>query len=151
MLVEHGTIVEVSDDALLVEVIQSGTCGTCAMQRGCGQGVLARYLASSHHVRVAILKSGHRTFSVGEQLELGIDEYAMVRAALLVYLVPVLCLVGGSLVGGLHSEPVSIVLAIVGVLASGCCVRFFNRKKADDPAYSPVVVDDHAILRVLSP
>ena len=105
MLIEQGTIVEIADSELVVQVIQQSTCGSCAAQKGCGQGVLAKYLSGSQFVRVTLKHRPATDFHVGEQVELGVEESAMLRAAFLVYLVPLLLLIAGATLGNLISEP----------------------------------------------
>ncbi len=150
MLTEQGTIVEVRDSELLVQVIQQSTCGSCAAQKGCGQGVLAKYLAGSQFLRVSLKHRPASDFRVGEQIELGIEESAMLRAAFLVYLVPLLLLVVGASLGNQVSEPVAILLGITGFILGGIYVRKQSLKKVDDPRYAPVVVDDRAIVKIMS-
>lgn len=150
MLVEQGTIVEIGDSGLLVQVINQSTCGTCAAQKGCGQGVLAKYLSGSQFVRVALRHRPTSDFHVGEQVELGIEESAMLRAAFLVYLVPLLLLVAGAAIGNQFSELFAILLGLAGLIIGGIYVRKQGLKKVDDPRYSPVVVDDRAIVKIVS-
>lgn len=149
MLVEKGEIVEVEDSALVVQVIQQSTCGSCAAQKGCGQGVLAKYLTGSHLIRVALKHRSGSDFSVGEEVELGIEEFAMLRAAFLVYLVPLVTMIFGAVIGRFYSEPLSLFGALLGLLSGGIYVYRQSQKKKDDPAYSPVIIDDRSILRIL--
>lgn len=149
MLIEQGTIVEIIDSELVVQVIQQSTCGSCAAQKGCGQGVLAKYLSGSQFIRVALKHRPATDFQIGEQVELGVEESAMLRAAFLVYLVPLLLLIAGATLGNLVSEPYAIIMGVAGLVIGGIYVRKQSLKKADDPRYSPVVVDDRAIVKIM--
>jgi len=149
MLVEQGTIVEIGDSELLVQVINQSTCGSCAAQNGCGQGVLAKYLSGSQFVRVTLKHRPTSDFQIGEQVELGIEEAAMLRAAFLAYLVPLLLLVAGASIGNQFSEPFAIMLGLAGLIIGGIYVRKQSHKRADDPKFSPVVVDDRAIVKIV--
>ena len=149
MLIEQGTIVEIIDSELVVQVIQQSTCGSCAAQKGCGQGVLAKYLSGSQFIRVALKHRPATDFQIGEQVELGVEESAMLRAAFLVYLVPLLLLIAGATLGNLVSEPSAIIMGVAGLVIGGIYVRKQSLKKADDPRYSPVVVDDRAIVKIM--
>ena len=97
MLTETGEVFSVQSDSIVVQVIQSSTCGGCSAQKGCGQGVLAKYLGSSQFIRVSTTKHSERSFRVGDKVELGVDELAMLKAAFLVYLVPLLTMIVGCL------------------------------------------------------
>lgn len=149
MLVEQGTVVEIGNSELLVQVINQSTCGRCAAQKGCGQGVLAKYLSGTQFVRVALKHRPASDFQVGEQIELGIEESAMLRAAFLAYLVPLLLLVAGASIGNQFSEPFAILLGLAGLIIGGIYVRKQSLKKVDDPRYAPVVVDDRAIVKIV--
>jgi len=93
MLTETGQVFSIEPDSLVVQVIQQSTCGSCSAQKGCGQGVLTKYLSSSHFVRIRLTDRPSEDFSVGDQVELGIDELAIIRAASLVYLLPLVSMI----------------------------------------------------------
>ncbi len=150
MLIEKGNIVAVEDDHLNVQVIQQTTCGGCAAQKGCGQGVLSKYLSGSQFVRINLKHRPGSDFSVGDEVELGIDEFAMLRAAFLVYLSPLLFMLLASYFGSLISEIASILFAILGLGAGGFYVHRESVKRIDDPGYSPIVVDDRAVVKIFS-
>ncbi|MEQ9564820.1 MAG: SoxR reducing system RseC family protein, partial [Pseudomonadales bacterium] len=118
-------------------------------QKGCGQGVLAKYLSGTQFVRVTLKHRPASDFQVGEQIELGIEESAMLRAAFLAYLVPLLLLVAGASIGNQFSEPFAILLGLAGLIIGGIYVRKESLKKVDDPRYAPVVVDDRAVVKIL--
>lgn len=150
MLIETGSIVEIESDALTVQVIQQTTCGSCSAQKGCGQGVLTKYLSGSQFVRIALKNRPSTDFKVGDQVELGIDELAMLKAAFLVYLTPLLMMVAATYLGSLVSELTSILAAVVGLIVGGFYVRRESTKRMDDPGYAPVVIDDKAVVRIFS-
>lgn len=150
MLIEKGKIVDIDDDHLNIQVIQQTTCGSCSAQKGCGQGVLSRYLSGSQFVRINLKHRPGSDFRVGDEVELGIDEFAMLRAAFLVYLSPLIFMVLAAYAGSLISEMASIVFAVLGLAVGGYYVRKESLKKADDPGYSPIVVDDRALVKIFS-
>jgi len=150
MLIEKGHIVAIEGNHLNVKVIQQTTCGSCAAQKGCGQGVLSKYLSGSQFIRINLKHRSGSDFNVGDEVELGIDEFAMLRAAFLVYLSPLLFMVLASYLGSLVSETMSIACAIFGLIAGGLYVHRESSKRADDPGYSPIVVDDRAVVKIFS-
>ena len=40
MLTETGRVVALEQDSLWVETIRQSTCGSCAVQKGCGHGLI---------------------------------------------------------------------------------------------------------------
>ena len=150
MLTETGTIIAVGRNFLWIEVIQQSTCGSCSAQKGCGQGVLSKYLSGAQRIKVQIDAASADSYSEGSSIELSIDEDAVVRGAALVYLLPLACLILGAVVGGLISEPVSILLAIAGLIAGARLTNRIATERLDDPMFSPVIVDQKITLRILN-
>ena len=150
MLIEKGNIVAVAPDHLNVEVIQQTTCGSCAAQKGCGQGVLSKYLSGSQIIRINLKHRPGTDFQVGDQVELGIDEFAMLRAAFLVYLSPLFFMLIAAYLGALISEAMSVIFALSGLALGGGYVRWKSSKKVDDPGYTPIIVDDRSVVRIFS-
>lgn len=151
MLTETGRVFSIESGALIIQVIQESTCGSCSAQKGCGQGVLTKYLGSSHFVRVGLTNRSSSEFNVGDEIELGIDEFAMLKAAFLVYLIPLIFMILGTYLGSLFSEILSILGAVVGLLVGATYVRIASHKRINDPSYAPVVVDDRAVVRIVTP
>ena len=150
MLVETANIVNVGQDYLEVEAIQQTTCGSCAAQKGCGQSVLSKYLVSSQRIRVYLTHRPASDFKVGDLVELGIDEFAMLKAAVLVYLTPLLSMLIFAVAGSFISEAVSILAAVMGLLVSAIYVRFQSAKRLDNPGFTPIIIDDRSVLKVFS-
>lgn len=150
MLIETGNIVGIEKDYLNVQVIQQTTCGSCSAQKGCGQGVLTKYLSGSQFVRINLRHRSGSDFKLGDSVELGIDEFAMLKAAFLVYLSPLLFMVLFAYLGSLVSEPFSILAAVFGLILGGFYVRRESAKRVDDPGYAPIIVDERSVVRIFS-
>lgn len=102
MIEAVGTVRTVDGDQVLVEVERRGGCGTCESGGSCGSSVLARWFSRrSAQVRL------HATLPLrpGDAVVVGLDEGALLRASLLLYLVPVVALVVGAVVGGALAGP----------------------------------------------
>lgn len=150
MITETATVIEVGEDTILVETVQQSTCGACAAQKGCGQGVLAKYLSSSSFFRVQLPEPTQTSsYRVGDTVELGIDELAMVRASLWLYIVPLAGLLMGAYLGNLQSEVMSVFLAIVGLMAGGYLSSRHARRTKNSPEYAPVLLADTSRIRIL--
>lgn len=151
MIVEQATVIEIERDTLLVETVQQSTCGSCAAQKGCGQGVLAKYLSTSSYFRIRRDNSDQRVFAVGDLVELGIDELALVRASIWLYLVPLGTMLVGAYIGSLISELASVMLAFVGLLFGGYLSSRHAKRVHDQPEYAPVLVSDIQDIRIIQP
>ncbi len=123
MLKEIGKIVAIEPDTVWGEVVRQSSCGSCSVKSGCGTGI-AEQLSSGQSVKLPIRKSlvTPLSFSIGDYVELGLPEQALVKAALWTYLLPTLAIlvgmaVGVSLGGYWGSELNVDGLAFLGALA----------------------------------
>jgi sigma-E factor negative regulatory protein RseC len=97
MLIETGRVVAVDTQGLWVETIRQSTCGSCAAQKGCGHGVLNRLAdGRSGYVRVLPGESGCGDCAVDDQVRISIPEEVILRGSLVVYLIPLLCMLAGA-------------------------------------------------------
>jgi len=149
MITEKATVKKVEKDLLVVETIQQSTCGSCSARKGCGQGVLAKYMSSSSFFKVALQEGQLNDYKAGDLVELGIDELALVRASMWLYLVPLAGLLVGVYTGSLISESMSIFGALMG-LFSGLFLSFLQAQKVkSSPDYSPVLLADTTTIRMV--
>lgn len=140
MIKESGTVVKTEGRFAWVETQQKSACGSCASAEGCGTSSLASLFereATSMRVPNAI---GAR---VGQQVTLGLSESGLVRAAFLVYMIPLL----GMILGGLltqwaisGNEGLVIAASLLGFAAGLVFVRRKGSKLEDDPRYQPVML-----------
>jgi sigma-E factor negative regulatory protein RseC len=92
----HALVREVEGDRVFVEVQRRTACGGCESKGSCGTSVVAAWFGrrvSRLWVRSAL------PLRAGEAVVIGLDEAVLVRASLLVYLLPVAALLGGAVLG----------------------------------------------------
>ncbi len=96
MMTEKAKVVAVRGERALLETQRQSACGSCAVNKACGTGVIARYW-SARPLRVeAHNEIGAR---VGEEVLVAVEDRFLVRGSLLVYLLPLLALFAGGLLG----------------------------------------------------
>lgn len=148
MIEEQGRVISVEADAVWLEAVRRTGCGRCDEPGGCGNGTLAR-IAREKTGRVRALNRDGLVLAVGDHVVVGIPEDAMLRGAMLVYALPVACLlagaVAGSLVAGtvgtsLNAELASLAGAAAGLVAGFAGVRFLSSRLALNPVTQPVVL-----------
>ncbi len=149
MLKETGTVIAVDHDGLWVETLKQSTCAKCAVKSGCGQQLMSKLSPSSHSMTLvkAIFSeySANDVWEEGDQVILGVNESALVLAALLAYGVPLVGLIVGALVGErfgfLQSNDMSSLFgAIVGLLCGGAVVKFHSRFVQDKSVFHAYVL-----------
>jgi sigma-E factor negative regulatory protein RseC len=124
MLIETGRVVALEDGALWVETIRQSTCGNCAANKGCGHGLLNRIGdGRSGYVRVLTGTVATGRCSIDDQVRIGIPEQVILRASMLIYMLPLACmLVGAAAAQALW--PAAAELAAVGGAVSGLALGF---------------------------
>lgn len=144
MIVEKATVIGVEEGWLTVETIQQSTCGSCSAQKGCGQGVLAKYLSHRSFFKLNLEEFQRKEFKVGDVVELGIDELALVRASVWLYILPLVGLLLGVYLGALVSEGMSILGALLGLLFAAYLSSYHARQVKYSPEYAPVLIEGAA-------
>lgn len=146
MIEETGQIVDVQGAFAWVESERAGTCGSCAVRKGCGTGAIAKVLGQ-RRVRLRVLNRIEAR--VGDHVVIGITESGLLRGSLAIYVAPLSGLFAGALAGyalasRLYPEwpadPAAIAGAVAGFAAGLAWLRRFSRRTAADPDYQPVIL-----------
>lgn len=130
MIEQPALVVAVEGDIALLHTEGQSTCRGCRANTTCGTDLLAK-LFPDRERKPLCLPIDHlaRRPLPGQRAVLGIDEDYLQRNILLLYVVPLLGLLGGAILGGLSGagEPVagnSELASILGGL-SGLTAAFF--------------------------
>ena len=101
-------------------------------------------LASARPQRIDIIKG--ISINTGDRVVIGIDEVALLQAALVVYGLPLLLLFMGAAIGEFGfsaGEPVTVLCCtlglLIGILGSGWFSRCYSRKRLSSRL---VLIDD---------
>ncbi len=116
MLKETGTVVAVEADGLWVETLKQSACAKCAAKQGCGQRLLGSLSPGSNMTFIKALfteVSREEKWLNGDQVVLGVEENALVLAAVLAYCVPLLGFMLGMLIA-VHAFDAGDVVAAIG-------------------------------------
>lgn len=141
MITETGHVLEIDAGHAWVACRRQLECERCARGQGCGGGVIGRMLGDRlHRVRVA---TGGLPLEPGDQVRIGLDEEAVMRAAFVVYLVPLVAAIGlGALAWGLFGSDLSAALGTAAGLAGGLAwARGYSQRHAGDARFQPVVLE----------
>jgi len=145
MLTETGRVVAVQADSLWVETIRSSTCGGCAARSGCGHGLLSR-LGEGRRGLVRVLPGALPLAQchVDDRVRISIPEEVVLRGSLIVYVLPMICMLGGALLSAELLPGAPDVLAASGAfagLAGGfALVRWHGLRHRSDTRLQPVLV-----------
>lgn len=143
MLEESALVVATEGEEAWVETSRRSSCGSCEA-KGCGTGALSQVLGRrSQRLRV----QNPIAAMPGEAVVLGIAESALLKGSLAVYLVPLLALLAGGLLGevmapqlALPQEGTTILCALFALVCSFLWLRRFNRRAATDIRFNAVIL-----------
>jgi len=139
LITESGRIVRREGAVAWVEASSRRDCPRCAEGKGCGGGLLGRWLGKRLHLVQAADPAFHPE---GSWVELGLEDSALLKAALGLYLPPLLGLVAGSSLAhamGL-SEWLLILAGVAGFALGLLAARRLSRGLGDRPAFLPRVI-----------
>lgn len=140
MLEERGVVVAVGPDGVWVETRRKSACGECAQRSGCGTGALSGMFnpASSRFQ----IDTGH-ALRVGDEVLIGLEERALLRGSVVVYLLPLLLMffsaVAGQALGG--GEGFTLLAGGAGLVGGLFLAHRFSRRAAADARYRPVLLE----------
>jgi len=144
MMTETGRVVAVDQHAVWVEVIQQSTCGSCSAQKACGQSLLQKLYQGRHH-RIQVFRDDQapEQIQIGDQVTIGLPEAVIVRGSLVLYILPLLGLLLGAVIGQALFESGDLS-AIIGAALGFLCGIFVAKKQAliqsKDPATRPRLI-----------
>lgn len=141
MVEECGRIVAVDRHSVWVETTAASGCGRCQEAGGCGQNSIFRMLGNrGRQLQVA---SGELNAQVGDRAVVGVPGGALVRASVTAYLVPLLALLAGAMIGhyaGSGSDVLAIAGGIAGIAAGFGVSHFVTARFAARIGLQPVLV-----------
>jgi len=144
MIEETAYVVAVGPQGVWVETQRQSACGQCAARKGCGTAALSKVLGQKRS-RVQVANPDQAPVRVGDEVVIGIDESALVRGSVVIYLVPLLSfflfgVLGQTLARQLmlgSGEGLSIVFGLLGLLLGFAWARRYAR---GDRRYQPVIL-----------
>ncbi len=96
MLETRAMIVKLQGPNALVEAVGGGGCGNCDSEKGCGSNKLSKAFCSKP--RQFIVRNDAEA-AVGEEVQVSVQNGALLRGALLMYVVPLVSLLSGAMLG----------------------------------------------------
>ncbi len=145
MIEERGEVTAVNPPYAMVVTQRSSSCGSCST-KGCGTRSLnALFPERSQEMKVLNPVEAR----VGDHVVLGLEEGALLRGSLAVYIVPMLTLIIGGVLGETlasalsfphSSELLSLTAAFFGLMAGFFWVRRLGRRMSTDHRFMAVIL-----------
>ena len=139
MIEEQAEVIELDGAHAWVACRAQQDCTRCAEGRGCGGGVLGRWLGDRLH-RVRAVHDGRAR--VGDCVVIGVDPRVVLFAALLIYGAPLAALRVGAVVGAqlTGTDAGAFGGLVVGLAAGFLWVRGFSRKIPVQRWFEPAIL-----------
>ncbi|ANB02894.1 SoxR reducing system RseC family protein [Ectothiorhodospira sp. BSL-9] len=142
MIEENARVIAVDEPGFAwVDTQRKTACGSCAVSSGCGTSVIAK-LFSAKRTQVRVIDP--LGVKLGEEVMVGIEESALVRGSLAVYILPLITMLLAALAAqGLWSGAGELPVVFAGLLGLGGglgLVALYTRRIRRDPRFQPVVV-----------
>ncbi len=94
MIEERARVIAVENGELLLEAQTKASCSACAVKQGCGTSVVSKWIGRKFTRFQAPNTVNAR---VGDEVVVGLAEEAMLKGSVLVYLLPLLAMIGFAL------------------------------------------------------
>lgn len=145
MIEEGARVVAVEGDIAWVETRRQTACGSCAANKGCGTTVLAKVVGAKYS-RLRVLNT--LSARTGDEVVIGIEENALLRGSVIMYVLPILLMMVGAALGERLNEQLqlatpdvaSIAAGLAGLLAGFAWISRFAGKIGRDGRYQPVML-----------
>ncbi|RWX53265.1 SoxR reducing system RseC family protein [Photobacterium chitinilyticum] len=144
MMRSLATVVAVDPGIITVTCQQQTSCGHCASRDSCGTGIVSKATPGRSHLVKIVTQT---RVSIGEVVEIGLSERSMLHSAILVYVLPLLFLVLGAVLGQwwfvdlAGSGELGVILTAVLSAAVGLLLaRRFAKRLEGNSAYKPSLI-----------
>lgn len=143
MIEEQAVVVSVEGERAHLEIERSSPCGLCGATRGCGVSMWGRLFSRA---RGSISAPNALQAEIGEHVIIGVEEGALLAGSLTAYLVPLILICAGGLIGATFatsraaSDLYAVAGAITGLIAGLAWLRFHTSNRQQDGRYQPVML-----------
>lgn len=145
MLTEVGRVVGLETDGLWVETIRRSTCGACAVQKGCGHGLLNKMSDGKRgYIRILPGDQTLTDYSLDDVVLFSIPEEIILRGSFIAYILPVLAMLGGATLAGEFfpgtGDGVAALGSMIGLAGGFGIVRWHGARHRHDTDFQPVLL-----------
>lgn len=146
MIEETAKVVDLDGEYAWVETQRKSACASCAVNKGCGTATIAKVVGQKRTRVRTINQLGAKS---GDVVVIGIQEQALVRGSIAVYVIPLLLLLAGGLIGdwlgkGSGSEGYTILLGLAGLGLGFVWLSYFSRRVSSSASYQPEILRYYA-------
>ncbi len=141
MIEEVAVVSAIGPEGVRVTAARTSACAQCASKSNCSQGVLSQW-GQGKTVEIEVHNPDALQVQPGQQVVIGLEEGSLVRASLLLYLLPLVMLIVGALLGSASGmvEWQQILVSILLMLAGFALARRLSAGQGAEARYQPVLL-----------
>jgi sigma-E factor negative regulatory protein RseC len=151
---ELALILALDGDTVWVQTRRQSSCNSCAARNGCGQGLISQVLPGREHcIRALVDRRLMPQLALGDIVSITVPDEVIVRASLVVYMVPLLLLIVGAFSGTLvvPGDGGAISGGLIGLLLGTACVRWHAVAVREDLRFQPRVTEKQHLAESRKP
>jgi len=136
---ERGTVIEVGDGTAWVKTERSGACESCSSKGSCFA------MRDGDDMKVhAVNKVGA---NAGDRVVLNLGSVPLLKVTFFLYMFPILCLIGGVIVGfllapmvNMDNQTFSAILGFFGLLGAVLIIKIRGKRMSEKDEYRPKII-----------
>lgn len=142
MIETQAVVMKIEDSIAYVQAERKSSCSGCS-ESNCGTSVLANFLGQKAPLYRANNALGAK---VGERVVVGLEESALFKGTLLLYLFPILLLFAGAVAGSALAdtadarEACSVAGAVIGLVAGFLWLKVLSARIGLEKKFQPVIL-----------
>lgn len=142
MIETQAVVVKIEDAVAYVQAERKSSCSGCS-ESSCGTSVLANFFGQKTPLYRARNDVGAK---VGDRVVVGVNETALFQGTLLLYLLPLLLLFIGALIGAAMAataearDGYAVAGAALGLAAGFAWLKVFSARIGSGGRYQPVIL-----------
>ena len=143
MIEERAVILSLDNNSGIpsatLEIERKNACGLCGQTRGCGNSIWGKLFA--HH-STAFKAQNHINAKVGQSVIVGINETALLKSALLLYILPLVTLFLGAILATkiISTDLSAMIGAVVGLVLGLIWVKGHTMSNSYFRLQQPVIL-----------
>ena len=139
MVTEEGIITGTARTMAWVKTIRSKSCDSCESKDSCAE--------SSKPREMIVQVENSLNAKAGDRVVIGFDAAPMLKLSFMLYILPVIFLISGAVIGqhlspamNMDESPASILVGLAFFALSFVVVRLFNNRYANKKEFKPFMV-----------
>jgi len=122
MIEEQAQVIDIQEGQLILQAQTQSTCGSCAVNKGCGTSVLSKVVGRKF---TQFQTENNIGAEVGDTVVVGIAEDALLKGSFAIYIMPILGM---------------LIFALTGLVLGALLAKQYFLQKHSSQQFTPVVL-----------